>query len=53
MLEPAKCPACASEMEALDQWVRICPACGLAQFEQNGTLQTFYPRPAKGRGEKT
>jgi hypothetical protein len=52
MPEPAKCPACASDMEALDKWVRICPACGLAQFEQNGTRQTFYPPPSKRRGEQ-
>jgi hypothetical protein len=47
------CPQCHSMMELLAATVRVCPACGVLQFQQlNGRMQTRYPAVVKDTDEK-
>jgi predicted Zn-ribbon and HTH transcriptional regulator len=49
MIKPAKCFECGTIMDVVTPTVRVCPACKLLQFEDEGKIETRYPRPVKVR----
>jgi hypothetical protein len=53
MIGPAKCPQCGNEMEVVAPTIRVCPACKLLQFEENGKIETRYPHPVEVTGEES
>ena len=47
MIKPAKCFECGTMMDVVAPTVRVCPACKLLQFEDEGKIETRYPHTVK------